>query len=45
MEYFDIDFLPEALEFLSTIPVKAKEKILFNMALSKSRKDPNLFNI
>lgn len=43
MEFFDIDFLPEALEFLYKIPVKAKEKILFNMAMARSKKDPKLF--
>ncbi|MBK7339572.1 MAG: type II toxin-antitoxin system RelE/ParE family toxin [Saprospiraceae bacterium] len=43
MEHFEIEFLPEALEFLSNIPVKAREKILFNMGLAKSRKDPKLF--
>ncbi len=43
MEFFEIKFLPEALEFLSEIPVKAKDKVLFNMALAKSRKDPKLF--
>lgn len=43
MELFEIEFLPEALEYLDEIPVKAKDKILFNMALAKSRKDPKLF--
>ena len=43
MEYFEIEFLPEAMEFLNEIPVKSKDKILFNMAMSKSRKDPKLF--
>ena len=43
MELFDIDFLPEALEFLYEIPVKAKDKILFNMAMARSKKDPKLF--
>ena len=43
MELFEIEFLPEALEYLDEIPVKAKDKILFNMALAKSKKDPKLF--
>ncbi|MBK9150134.1 MAG: type II toxin-antitoxin system RelE/ParE family toxin [Saprospiraceae bacterium] len=43
MELFEIEFLDEALEYLNEIPVKAKEKILFNMAMAKSRKDPKLF--
>ncbi len=43
MDFFDIEFLPEALEYLNEIPVKAKEKILFNMAMAKSKKDPKLF--
>ena len=43
MEYFEIEFLPEAFEYLNEIPIKAKDKILFNMAMAKSRKDPKLF--
>ncbi|MBK7184116.1 MAG: type II toxin-antitoxin system RelE/ParE family toxin [Bacteroidetes bacterium] len=43
MELFEIEFLPEALEYLNKIPVKAKDKILFNMAMAKSRKDAKLF--
>ncbi len=43
MKYFEIEFLPEALEYLNNIPTKAKDKILFNMAVAKSKKDPKLF--
>jgi phage-related protein len=43
LELFEIDFLPEALEYLNEIPLKAKEKILFNMAIARSKKDPKLF--
>jgi phage-related protein len=43
LELFEIEFLPEALEYLNEIPVKAKDKILFNMAMAKSKKDPKLF--
>lgn len=43
MELFEIAFLPEALDFLSEIPIKAKDKILFNMAMAKSKKDSKLF--
>ena len=43
MELFEIEFLPEALEYLNEIPVKAKDKILFNMAMARSKKDPKLF--
>jgi hypothetical protein len=43
LELFEIEFLPEALEFLDEIPIKAKDKILFNMAMAKSKKDPKLF--
>lgn len=43
MELFEIEFLPEALEFLDKIPIKAKDKMLYNMALARSRKDPKLF--
>jgi len=40
LELFEIEFLPEALEYLNEIPIKAKNKILFNMAMARSRKDP-----
>lgn len=43
MELFKIDFLPEALDYLNEIPEKAKEKILFNIAIARSKKDPKLF--
>jgi phage-related protein len=43
LELFNIDFLPEALKYLDEIPIKAKEKILFNMAMARSKKDPKLF--
>jgi phage-related protein len=43
LELFKIDFLPEALDYLDEIPVKAKEKILFNIAIARSKKDPKLF--
>ena len=43
MDFFEIEFLPEALEYLNEIPGKAKDKILFNMAMARSKKDPKLF--
>jgi hypothetical protein len=43
LELFEIAFLPEALEYLNEIPIKAKDKILFNMAKAKSKKDLKLF--
>jgi len=43
LELFKIDFLPEALDYLNEIPEKAKEKILFNIAIARSKKDPKLF--
>lgn len=43
LELFEIEFLPEALEYLNEIPIKAKDKILFNMAKAKSKKDLKLF--
>ncbi len=43
MEYFNIEFLPEALDFLDQIPLKAKDKIIFNMAVARSKKDPKIF--
>ena len=43
MDFFEIEFLPEALEYLNEIPDKAKDKILFNMAIARSKKDPKLF--
>lgn len=35
--------MPEALDFLSEIPQKAKDKIPFNKAMAKYKKDPKLF--
>ena len=43
MEFFSIEFLPEALQFLEKIPTKVKRKVLFNMALATAKKDSNLF--
>lgn len=43
MELFEIEFLREALEYLNEIPIKAKAKILFNMGMAKSKKDPKMF--
>ena len=43
MELFEIEFLPEALQFLNEIPTKVKDKILFNMAIARFKKDPKLF--
>jgi len=43
LDFFEIEFLPEALEYLNEIPGKAKDKILFNMAMARSKKDPKLF--
>jgi len=43
LELFEIEFLPEALEYLNSIPIKVMDKILFNMAMAKSKKDPKLF--
>ena len=38
LKLFEIEFLPEALEYLNEIPIKAKDKILFNMARQNLRK-------
>jgi hypothetical protein len=35
LELLEIEFLPEALAYPNEIPVRAKDKILFNMAMAK----------
>ena len=45
MEFSEIELLPEDLDFLMEIPVKAKEKIFFKMEMAKSKKVPKLFKL
>ena len=45
MEFSEIELLPEALDFLMEIPVKAKDKIFLKMEMAKSKKDPKLFKL
>jgi phage-related protein len=40
---FNIDFLEDALEFLSTLDDKARNKILYNVNKSRYLNDPKLF--
>ncbi len=44
MEYkFNVEFLPEAMKFIDIIPIKDKEKILYNIWKSRILIDPELF--
>ena len=40
---FNVDFLEDALEFLSTLDDKARNKIIYNVNKSKYLNDPKLF--
>ena len=41
---FNIEFLEEALEFLTTLNNKHSEKILFNIRKAQNNQDPELFS-
>jgi phage-related protein len=43
LELFEIEFLPEALEYLNEIPVKGKGQNPFQYGYGKIKKDPKLF--
>lgn len=43
LEKFKVIYLKEADEFLSLLPIKAKEKILYNIRKTKFVIDPKLF--
>ena len=46
MEYkkrFDVEFLPQAREFLLSLDIKAKQKIISNIRKSQGIKDEELF--
>jgi phage-related protein len=40
---FNVEFLEDAIDFLSTLDVKTRNKILFNIDKSKYLYDPKLF--
>ncbi len=39
---FDIELLPEAIDFLEKLDSKTREKILYNMAKARIHRDPTL---
>jgi phage-related protein len=41
--YFEIELLPQAVEFLDSLDEKAREKIYFNMRKAQFVKDDDLF--
>lgn len=40
---FDVVFLEQAIEFISTLDIKAREKIYYNLDKAKYRNDPKVF--
>jgi phage-related protein len=40
---FDVEFLEDALEFLSKIDLKAREKLIYNIDKAKILNDPKVF--
>jgi phage-related protein len=40
---FEVEFLGEAREFLSTIDIKAREKLIYNIDKARNLNDPRLF--
>lgn len=42
-KYFDVEFLPEALEFINSQETDIRDKIFYNIAKTQYVKDPELF--
>ena len=42
-KYFEIEFLPEALEFINNQEIEVQDKIYYNIAKAQQVKDPELF--
>lgn len=40
---FDVIYSEEVIEFLNSLPVKAKSKIMFNVSKSRYNQDPKFF--
>ncbi len=40
---FDVDFLPEVIDFFESIDEKARDKIIFNIHKARKTNDPKLF--
>lgn len=43
MRYFNTKFLEEANAFISTLPPKARQKLIYNIDLAEQTNDPRLF--
>ena len=43
MEYFEIELLDEAKEFIDSFDLKTRKKIYYVLQLAKTTKDPELF--
>jgi phage-related protein len=43
MEYFEIDYLPEAIEFIEELDKKSREKLFERIDYAKQTKDPEVF--
>lgn len=43
MKRFDVTYLPDAIEFLESIEIKAAKKLLYNISKSQEINDPRLF--
>jgi phage-related protein len=40
---FDIEFLPEATEFMDQLPDKVRKKVIFNLRLAREQNNPRAF--
>ena len=43
MEYFNVEYLSEAVEFIENLDKKSKEKFLYIIEYAKQTKDPEVF--
>jgi len=42
-KYFNVSFLPEAIDFLDSLDEKEREKVIYNIDKASQIKDPKLF--
>lgn len=43
MKRFDVTYLPDAIDFLEDIEIKAAQKLLYNISKSQEINDPRIF--
>lgn len=43
MQFFETIFLEEADEFMATLDVKSRKKVMFNLRIAEKTNDPELF--